>query len=161
MKKSGLADSPFFSSLPAPSAEEITSLVKTPAAKRRKTQVKGPKIIMAPRRRDTMTPTPPPRNHDTTIPRNHDTKPSLIQSQSTSIERIRKAVKEIGKEAATHRFTIDEKRAIKKIVFDYENSGLITSENEITRIAVNFILDDFHQNGKDSLLDKVLQALNE
>jgi hypothetical protein len=159
MKKSGLADSPFFSSLPAPSTEEITSLVKTPAAKRSKTQVKRPKIIVRPRQRDTMTPTKPPSNHDTTTPSNHDTKPSWLQN--ASIELIRKTVKEVGKEAATHRFTVAEKRAIKKIVFDYENSGLITSENEITRIAVNFILDDFHQNGKDSLLDKVLQALNE
>ena len=161
MKKSGLADSPFFSPSPLKtlSKKEIASLTKTAPSKRAKSQVKRPKIVVTPRHHATMTPTKPPRNHDTTTPSNHDTKPSWVET--VNIEFIRKTVKEVGKEAATHRFTIAEKRAVKKIVFDYENNGLLTSENEITRIAVNFILDDHHQNGKNSLLHKVLQALNE
>ena len=50
-----------------------------------------------------------PPNHDTMQPRNHDT--VVSRYHDTTIETVRKAVKVLGKEAATHRFTIEEKRA--------------------------------------------------
>lgn len=92
-----------------------------------------------------------PRNHATVIPRYHD----------VVVEAVRKAVKEFGKEAATHRFTAEEKRVIRDIVYAYEGQGVRTSENEITRIAVNFLIGDYQDNRKNSLLDKVLRALNQ
>ena len=73
---------------------------------------------------------------------------------------IRKAVKEFGKEAATHRFTTDEKRLIADLVYTYNRQGIRTSENEITRIAVNFILQDHQENGESCILNLVLQALH-
>jgi hypothetical protein len=152
MKKSGLADSPFFAK---PSLVE--TVVTPPIAKSisTKVKVKKPKSAVTPRHHDTK----PPRHHDTMPPSNHG---GLIpESYGADIERIRKTVKEVGKEAATHRFTIAEKRAIKKILFKYENNGILTSENEITRIAVNFVVEDYAQHGENSLLAKVLQALNE
>ena len=91
-----------------------------------------------------------PRNHDTVVSRYHD----------TTIETVRKAVKELGKEAATHRFTIEEKSAIADLVYAYKRQGIRTSENEITRIAVNFVLQDNQESGKNGVLDKVLRALN-
>jgi len=84
----------------------------------------------------------PPRYHDTTV------------------ETIRRAVKALGKEAATHRFTATEKEAIAEIVYACKRQGLRTTENEITRVAVNFIVHDYQANGKDSLLVRVLLALN-
>ncbi len=93
----------------------------------------------------------PPSNHDTTVSRYHD----------TTIETVRKAVKEIGKEAATHRFTPDEKQAIADLVYTYKRQGTRTSENEVARIAVNFVLQDHSENGENSVIDKVLKALNE
>jgi hypothetical protein len=89
-----------------------------------------------------------PRNHDTMVSRYHD----------TIIELVRKAVKELGKEAATHRFTEQEKKSLADIIYTYKNQGLRTSENEIARIAVNFIIEDYQQNGKESVLDKTLKA---
>ncbi len=77
------------------------------------------------------------------------------------IELIRKAVKDVGKESATYRFTPDEKKALLELTFTYKVQGFKTSENELTRIAINFILEDHRQNGRNSILDKVLQALNE
>ena len=74
---------------------------------------------------------------------------------------VRKAVKEFGKEAATHRFTVAEKREVADIIYTYKNQGIKTSENEITRIAVNFIMEDYRENGKNSVLHKILEALNE
>src|ERR1700726_4137671 len=45
------------------------------------------------------------RYHDTMTPRNHATTVSLTDEDI--LEMARKAVKQIGKEAATHRFTLD------------------------------------------------------
>jgi hypothetical protein len=145
MRKSGLADSPFFSaqqkkSDASPPPEKVNSNVNGKKKSKAKKTVK-------PRNHDTMT----PRNHDTTVSRYHD----------TIIELVRKAVKELGKEAATHRFTEEEKKAIAEIIFTYKNHGIRTSENEITRIAVNFIIQDYKENGEESVLDKAIKALNE
>jgi hypothetical protein len=92
-----------------------------------------------------------PSDLDTVIPRHHD----------TTIESIRKAVKQFGKEAATHRFTREEKQKIAELIFAYSGKGIRTSENEIARIAVNFIVEDHKLNGKDSILGRVLKLLNE
>lgn len=148
-KKSGLADSPFFTK-PQPQAPktEVTPLLKNPSPKKKKPKIQkeiDPATVVS-RHHGIMQPS----NHDTTVSRYHD----------TIIELLRKTVKIIGKEAATHRFTVEEKRAIKKIVFTYEDQGILTSENEITRIAVNYLIEDYKQNGKSSLLDRVLKALN-
>ena len=99
------------------------------------------------------------RHHDTVIPRHHGT--MTPRYHDTTIEAIRKAVKQIGKEAATHRFTEAEKKAIASIVFTYKNQGVFTSENEISRIAINFIIEDFEQNGEESVLAKAIKALND
>ena len=104
---------------------------------------------------DTITPS----KHDTVIPRNHDTKVSRYHKDT--IEEVRKAVKTIGKEPATHRFTIEEKQRIGDIVYAYKRLGIRTSENEIARIAINFVIKDHTENGKTNILDAVLKALNE
>jgi hypothetical protein len=95
--------------------------------------------------------TTPPRHHATTVSWYHD----------TTIETVRKAVKQFGKEAATHRFTVEEKKLIADIIYAYRSSGIKTSENEIARIAVNILAEDYRQNGQNSVLDRVLRALNE
>ena len=110
---------------------------------KKKTKLKKAKI----RHRDTMT----PRHHETTVSRYHE----------TIIETVRKAVKDFGKEAATYRFTLEEKKALADIIYAYKSQGTQTSENEITRIAVNFIVNDYRDNGKNSILDRVLRALEE
>lgn len=94
--------------------------------------------------------TTPPRYHDTVIPRHHD----------TILEVTRRAVKQLGKEAATHRFTVEEKKALKSIERDYDERDIRTSENEITRISINYIIEDYRQNGAGSILARVLKLLN-
>lgn len=90
------------------------------------------------------------RHHDTTIPYTDDT-----------VEAIRRAVKQLGKEAATYRFTEEEKKALSNVVFAYRNKRVRTSENEITRIAINYLLEDFRSRGEHSFLAKVLERLKE
>jgi hypothetical protein len=99
-----------------------------------------------------------PRHHDTTVSRNHDTTTPI---QDTDIfEVVRKAVKQIGKEAATYRFTVEEKNLLTDIKYTYKRRGVITSENEITRIAINYLIEEYHQNGEQSILAKILKRLN-
>jgi hypothetical protein len=99
-----------------------------------------------------------PRYHDTTTPRNHDT---MIPSvDNTIFEIVRRAVKHIGKEAATHRFTIEEKNQLADIEYTYKRHGVKTSENEITRIAINYFIEDYRNNGEESLLAKILKRVN-
>ena len=92
-----------------------------------------------------------PRDHATTVSRYHD----------TTIEAIRKAIKIYGKEAATHRFTLEEKKAIADLVYTYKRRNIKTNENEITRISINYILQDHEENGKLSILEQVIKVLNE
>src|SRR5690349_11641441 len=68
--------------------------------------------------------------HETVIPSNHDT--TTPDKEDELLEKARKAVKQIGKEAATHRFTLEEKNNLADIEYTYRRQGIRTSENEIT-----------------------------
>ena len=147
MKKSGLADSPFFAM--SRKNEVTTPLPETPPIE------VGQEMGQAVERRATE----PAAERDITTPRDHDT--TVSRYHDTTIEAIRRVVKEVGKEAATHRFTAQEKQSIAEIVYDYKGSGVRTSENEIARIAINWLIHDYHQDRKNSVLELVLRALNE
>ena len=149
MRKSGLGDSPFFAlpdtAEPPTTVEQGTgptsppeNIVDVTDALVTATTVQTDVDIVTGSPNDTMT----PRYHDTTV------------------ETLRRAVKACGKEAATHRFTATEKGAIAEIVYACKREGLRTTENEITRIAVNFIIAEYQAKGESSLLVKVLRALN-
>ena len=143
MKKrtGGLADSPFFTNASVPHAifEQVVQEAASPPSR----------VASNPAERDS-----PPEletSHGIVVPRYRD----------TTIERIRKAVREFGKEAATHRFTRDEKLAVADIIHALKVQGLKTSENEIARIAINFLILDYRQRGVDSILTKTIKALKE
>jgi hypothetical protein len=87
------------------------------------------------------------RHHDTMTP--------------PMVEGVRKAVKRVGKEAATYRFTPEEKQHLADIVYTYGRQGYRTSENEITRIAVNWLLWDYQEQGEHSVLARLLKVLHE
>src|SRR5512132_391823 len=109
-------------------------------------------------------------NPDTTIPRHHDTAASatpprnedttVAHAEDDILDVVRKAVRQIGKEAATHRFTMDEKTSLADIEYTYRRRGIRTSENEITRIAINYFIQDYRAHGDSSLLAKTLKRLN-
>jgi hypothetical protein len=104
-KKSGLADSPFFPSqssvLPKPPLPEPTAPIELSLSPE------------TPLHHDTM----PPSNRDTVIPRHHDTNVNII-------EVVRKGVREVGKEAATHRFTLTEKNAVADVIYHCKQQGI-------------------------------------
>ena len=113
--------------------------------------------VVAIKPRSAAAPTLEEPNDNIMVSRHHDTTESWFHE---TLESIRQAVKEVGKEAATHRFTVAEKRAIGKIVFTYQQEGIKTSENEIVRIAINYLLKDYEANGEDGILAQVLEKLN-
>ncbi|MBI3734106.1 MAG: hypothetical protein HY259_11735 [Chloroflexi bacterium] len=75
------------------------------------------------------------------------------------INEIRKTVKTVGKEVSFVRLTSPEKHRLMDIVYSYKRQGIRTSENEINRIAVNFLLEDYQANGGASVLARVIEAL--
>jgi hypothetical protein len=103
-----------------------------------------------PRYQDTVIDTMIPSNLDTTVP----------ETEGEMLEAIRKSVKRVGKEAATQRLTLEEKKTLRAIKFTYEQLGIDTSGNEIIRIGMLFILKDYQKNGENSILAKVLKRLN-
>ena len=84
---------------------------------------------------------------------------SVIVEESAIIEAIRKVVKAPGKEVSFVRLSPDEKGELADIVYTYKRQGKKTSENEINRIALNYILQDYKANGENSILAKVIAAL--
>lgn len=88
-------------------------------------------------------------------------KASTLASIATDfIEAVRKSVKQIGKEVSFVRLTPEEKRQLKDIAYTYQRQGQRTSENEISRIGINYILQDYQAHGRTSILARVLDALN-
>lgn len=85
---------------------------------------------------------------------------STIASEHDSmIESIRKVVKSTGKEVAYVRLTEEEKSQLADIVYTYKRQKVKTSENELIRIAVNSMLEEYQANGKESTLAKVIDRL--
>jgi hypothetical protein len=84
----------------------------------------------------------------------------LADNHTSMIETIRKTVKSLGTKVSFTRVTPEEKARVADIIYTYKRQGVKTSENEITRIAMNFLIEDFHKNGKESVLSQVIEALN-
>jgi hypothetical protein len=83
----------------------------------------------------------------------------LADDGAETIAAIRKVVKTLGKEVSFVRLTPEEKAQLTDIVYAYKRQGQKTTENEINRIAINFLLFDYHQNGEQSVLARALAAL--
>src|SRR5258708_24145 len=63
-----------------------------------------------------------PRHHDTMTPRYHDTTIPVDSSEGEMVEHVRKIVKQVGKEPATQRLTMNEKQDLAEIEYIYKKS---------------------------------------
>jgi hypothetical protein len=88
-------------------------------------------------------------------PSKHDSKPSC--NHDVMIADIAKAIREIGKEVCTYRLTEQEKTTLVEIIYHYRMQKYRLSENEIARIAINFIIQDFNSNKKDCILSRIIE----
>jgi hypothetical protein len=97
--------------------------------------------------------------HASTLASNQDGFADHIRNEDM-IETIRKTVKSLGNKVSFTRLTPEEKGRLADIVYTYKRQGIKTTENEINRIAINFLMEDFHKNGEQSVLAQVIEALN-
>jgi hypothetical protein len=110
-------------------------------------------------------------SHHATTPPNNQTEPfgkgqTAVPSHNhdlmppATLEQIRKVVKQVGKEAATYRLTQSEKQQLADIVYTYKRRGYRTSDNELARIALNWLTLDYQEQGEQSMLARVLETLH-
>ncbi|MDP2965179.1 MAG: hypothetical protein Q8N39_03960 [Pelolinea sp.] len=90
-----------------------------------------------------------PRMHDSMTPRYHD---SMIAT-------ITKSIRETGKEVCTYRLTQKEKTALVEIIYNFRMRNCRLSENEIARIAINFLIEDFKADKEDCMLSSIIEAM--
>lgn len=83
----------------------------------------------------------------------------LHHAEPDVIELIRKTVKTPGREVSFVRLTPAEKGRLADVVYTYKRQGVKTSENEINRIAVHYMLHDYFEHGETSVLAQVIAAL--
>lgn len=108
---------------------------------------------------------------DTTASANQETMPSRQSEAETPrhpaamtpamLKPLRQAVRQIGKEASTYRFTREEKDKLAETIYTQGRAGIRTCENEIVRIAVNWLIADQQARGEVSVLAQALKALRE
>jgi hypothetical protein len=84
---------------------------------------------------------------------------ALPSVDADTIETIRQVIKVPGREVSYLRLTPEEKARLSDIVYTYKRQGQKTSETEINRIALNFLLLDYREHGQQSVLARVLAAL--
>ena len=132
----------------------------TPAATQEPPQPARPQTAAPGKDTKPAQPTPPPpqsSSHDVMPSHNHDI--TMARYDDRLIEDIRKAVKVVGREPGTIRLTEHEKSQLIDIIYTLSRQGSRTSENELYRIAVNYLSEDWRQHGKESVLARVLAAL--
>jgi len=102
------------------------------------------------------------KDADTRIPTLPSSNHAIMQPdhQDDVIEHIRQAVRQTGKEAGTYRITREEKKALMELCYSFRLSGIRTSENEITRIAINYLIHDHNSNQGNSILERVMEAIH-
>jgi len=94
-----------------------------------------------------------------TAPRTVASTRGAVEAQDDVVQRIRKIVKTQGREVSFIRLTAEEKGQLADVVYTYKRQGRKTTENEVSRIAVNYLLEDYKANGNTSVLARVLEAL--
>ena len=90
-----------------------------------------------------------PRKHTTMTPRYHDSMTATIT----------KSIRETGKEVCTYRLTQKEKTSLVEIIYHFRMRNCKLSENEIARIAINFLIEDFKTDNKDCMLSIIAEAM--
>ena len=72
---------------------------------------------------------------------------------------LAQGVQELGTKRTTIRFSRPEKAALREIVHAYDRREIRTTENELTRIAVSWLVEDYRELGEGSVLARVVAQL--
>ena len=86
---------------------------------------------------------------------------NILSLSTDALETIRKIVKKPGKEDVLYvRLTKEEKDKLADVSYTYKRQGIRTSDNEVVRVAINALLEDYKTNGENSLLALVMASLH-
>lgn len=86
---------------------------------------------------------------------------SILALSQEALESIRKIVKNPGKEDVLYvRLSKEEKDKLADVNYTYKRQGIRTSDNEVVRVAINALLEDYKINGVNSLLAILLASLH-
>jgi len=86
---------------------------------------------------------------------------SMLALPPDLLEAVRKTVKNPGKEEVLYvRLSKEEKDKLADISYTYKRQGIKTSDNELVRIALNSLLEDYEINGAKSVLALILDSLH-
>jgi hypothetical protein len=86
---------------------------------------------------------------------------STLSLSAESIESIRKIVKNPGKEEVLYvRLSKEEKDKLADVSYTYKRQGIRTSDNELVRVAINTLIEDYKANGERSLLAIIISSLH-
>jgi hypothetical protein len=75
------------------------------------------------------------------------------------VRTLAQGVQELGTKRTTIRFSRSEKAALREIVHTYDRREIRTTENELTRIAVSWLVEDYRELGEGSVLVRVVAQL--
>lgn len=92
---------------------------------------------------------------------------NIPTEQDSVIDVIHKAMRQSPSAAASYRLSPMEKKRLEVTIFELkmrsgrspELADLRSNENEVMRVAVNYILNDYGTNGDESVLVKALTSL--
>lgn len=107
------------------------------------------------------TATQPPSEQATLTPSAQDTKdagarPSELDASTR--HRLRELLAQEHPLHYSYRFTREEIDALRDVVYELEaKRGLPVTRNDIVRLGLNWLIDDYRARGKDSLLMQVLK----
>jgi hypothetical protein len=122
-------------------------------------ELAGPSVRRAPRQRKPRPGLAKPPDSATVSEQASMHASTLARHPDEMIAAVRKIVRTTGKEVSFVRLTPAEKAQLADIVYTFKKQGKKTSETEINRIAVNFLMEDYRVNGDDSILVRVIDSL--
>jgi hypothetical protein len=86
---------------------------------------------------------------------------SILSLSAENLESIRKIVKNPGKEDVLYiRLSKEEKDKLADVSYTYKRQGIRTSDNELVRVAINALIEDYKANGESSLLAIIITSLH-
>ena len=95
----------------------------------------------------------PPSAQDT---RAADSQPNDVEASMR--HRLRELLNQDHPLHYSYRFTRDEIDALRDIVYELEaKRGLRITRNDVVRLGLNWVIDDYRAHGKDSLLMRVMK----
>ncbi len=102
----------------------------------------------------------PSKKNDTD---NSSTIPKTEQSINLEkhIDAIRSVVRETGSKSASVRYTVEERDALRRMIFEFSTKYKIdTNVTELARSGLKLLLEDYKDRGTKSLTNKILKAIH-